>query len=240
MTARPCFRLRSRGRLACAGLGLVLAATAALVARAAPPEVVAKGLQFAEGTIFVGDTLYLVDYGASDVLRLVGGRLERVWHGDGCGANGLLQVPQGLMVACFDGGTIETITLAGKAVARLDKDDAGQRFESPNDLVADRRGGVYFTASGAGGAAGADGKVFYRDPAGHVRQVAAGLAFANGVGLSPDGGELYVTESAAGRVDAMSVSADGSLGPRRLVATLAGLLGDASQASKAEIGRAHV
>ncbi len=211
---------RLRRRAALAGLALSLVAAPAA---AAPPEVVATGLQFAEGTIFVGDTLYLVDYGASDVLRLVGGRLERVWHGDGCGANGLLQVPQGLMVACFDSGTIETITLDGRPVSRLDRDDAGQRFQSPNDLVADRRGGVYFTASGSGGGA-ANGKVFHRDVAGHVREVAAGLAFANGLGLSPDGGELYITESTAGRLDAMPVAADGSLGPPRLVAALGDLL----------------
>jgi gluconolactonase len=59
----------------------------------------ATGFQFAEGTIFVGNTLYFVDYSASDVLRLVGNKAETVWHQNGCGANGLLQVAQGLLVA---------------------------------------------------------------------------------------------------------------------------------------------
>ena len=217
--------MRSLRRSVSAGLALALAAA---VATAAPPDVVATGLQFAEGTIFVGDTLYLVDYGASDVLRLVDGKLQKVWHGDGCGANGLLQVPQGLMVACFDGGAIETITLAGHPVGRLDKDDAGQRFQSPNDLVGDRKGGVYFTASGSGGSTG---KVFYRNAAGHVRQVAADLAFANGIGLAPDGATLYVTESTNGRLDAMAIAPDGSLGPVRVLARLSELVGDSAKAA---------
>ncbi len=145
MSSRPPLRPRPRGGLRL-GLGLVLASAGGTTG-SAPPAVVATGLQFAEGTIVVGDTLHLVDHGASDVRRLVGGRLERVWHGDGGGTNGLPRVPQGLMVACLDGGTIETITLAGKAVGPIDRNDVGQRFQGLNDVVADRKGGVYLSAS---------------------------------------------------------------------------------------------
>jgi gluconolactonase len=48
----------------------------------AASEVVATGLRFPEGTIFVGETLYFVDYSTSDVLRLVSGKVEKVWHRD--------------------------------------------------------------------------------------------------------------------------------------------------------------
>ena len=55
-------------------------------------EIVATGLHFPEGTIFVGNTLYFVDYSTSDVLRIVLGNVEKAWHQDGCGANGLQSV----------------------------------------------------------------------------------------------------------------------------------------------------
>ena len=75
-------------------------------------EIVATDLRFPEGTIFVGNDLYFVDYARSSVLRLVGGKTETVWHHDGCGANGLVAVPGGLLVACFDSGTIVRISPA--------------------------------------------------------------------------------------------------------------------------------
>ena len=55
-------------------------------------EIVATGLHFPEGTIFVGNTPYFVDYSTSDVLRIVLGNVEKVWHQDGCGANSLQSV----------------------------------------------------------------------------------------------------------------------------------------------------
>jgi gluconolactonase len=198
--------------LACIALLVCGAACAADL-----PETLLTGLRFAEGTIFVDDRLYLVDYTASDVYRVEGMRLERIWHQDGCGANGLVRVPEGLMVACFDGNAVQTITLDGKPLGRFSHDDRNITLVSPNDFAADARGGLYITASGSGGETG---RVFYRRANGAVREVASHLAFANGVGVSPDGRTLYVTESTAGRIDAMPIAADGSLGPARVFARL--------------------
>jgi gluconolactonase len=175
-------------------------------------ETVATNLQFPEGTIFVGDSLHFVDYVRSSVLRLVGGRTEVVWHQPGCGANGLVAVPNGLLVACFDSGTLVEISTAGATLATIRQDDRGNPFVAPNDLVADRNGGVYFSASGS---AGYPGKVFYLGRDRVVREVASGIRFANGVGVSPDGATLYVAESPTGKVLAFAIKADGSLGAAR-------------------------
>ena len=182
--------------------------------RAALPrvETVATNLQFPEGTIFVGDTLYFVDYARSSVLRLLNGGTEVVWHQPGCGANGLLAVPNGLLVACFDGGTIVEISTAGATLTTIRKDDRGHPFVAPNDLVADRNGGVWFSASGS---AGYTGKVFYLGKDRVAREVASGIGFANGVGVSPDGATLYVAESPTGKVLAFATKDDGSLGAAR-------------------------
>jgi hypothetical protein len=67
-------------------------------------EAVAADLQFPEGTIFIGDNLYFVDYARSSVLRLVGGRTEVVWRQPGCGANGLVAVPNGCWLRALTAG----------------------------------------------------------------------------------------------------------------------------------------
>ena len=173
---------------------------------------VATDIGFPEGTIFVGKRLYFVDYLRSNVLRLVDGRPEVVWHRPGCGANGLVQTTGGLIVACFDSSTLVVITLDGKTVSEIDQDESGHPFEVPNDLAAAKNGDVYFSASGN---SGNPGKVFFLKPNRAAVEVAADLGFANGVGLSPDGDTLYVADSATGRILAFSIAPDGSLGPRR-------------------------
>jgi sugar lactone lactonase YvrE len=81
-----------------------------------------------------------------------------------------------------------------------------------NDLVADARGGVYFSVTGAG--------LFYADPHGVVSQYGDGVALANGIVLSPDEKTLYVTNGAV--VLAFDVRPDGSLTRQREFGKLRG------------------
>jgi len=207
-----------------AAVGAWLAATllaGAAASHAADFQVAATGLQFPEGPVFVGSVLYFVDYATSSVSRLVRGQVEQVWHQDGCGANGLVPVAGGLLVACYESGTVVRLALDGKVEETLRADDGGQPFLSPNDLAADARGGVYFTGSGS---ASALGKVYYRSSDGRVRQVAADIHYANGLAVAPDGKTLYLAESEADRLLAFPISADGRLGPPREFVKLADLL----------------
>jgi gluconolactonase len=83
-----------------------------------------------------------------------------------------------------------------------------------NDLVADKKGGVYFTVGGA----------YYVNAAGRVSSLGDNIR-ANGIMLSPDERVLYVTNG--GSVLAFDVQADGSVTNRRDFATLqAGTTGD--------------
>jgi gluconolactonase len=178
-------------------------------------EIVATDLRFPEGTIFVGNDLYFVDYVRSSVLRFVGGKTETVWHQDGCGANGLVAVPGGLWVACFDGGTIVRISPAGAILTTIRADDHGQALVAPNDLTADQKGGIYVSDSGS---SSHPGKIIYLSRNQVFHEVASGIRFANGVGVSPDGATLYVAESPTGKVLAFPIEADGSLGlPRDFI-----------------------
>jgi gluconolactonase len=71
-----------------------------------------------------------------------------------------------------------------------------------NDLVADSKGGVYFTMGG----------LFYAAPNGEVTRYGENLN-TNGVTLSPDEQTLYVTNG--GTVAAFDLNADGSLSNQR-------------------------
>jgi gluconolactonase len=210
---------RSRG-----AVGALLAVTLFLAAgtsHAADFQVMATGLQFPEGPVFVGNVLYFVDYSTSSVSRLAGGKVERVWHQDGCGANGLVSAQGGLLVACYENGTVVRVSLDGKTEETVRADDSGQPFLCPNDLASDARGGVYFSASGSESTLG---KVFYRSPDGRVREVAANIHYANGLAVAPDGKTLFVAESTANRLLAFPISVDGRLGPQREFVKLGDIL----------------
>jgi len=76
-----------------------------------------------------------------------------------------------------------------------------------NDLVVDRRGGVYFTSGGA----------YHVNAAGHVSSLADNIR-SNGIMLSPDETVLYVTNGNV--VLAFDLGPDGSVTNRRDFATL--------------------
>jgi gluconolactonase len=81
-----------------------------------------------------------------------------------------------------------------------------------NDLVADSKGGAYFTKGG----------LFYADAKGVITQYGEGLN-TNGITLSPDEKTLYVTNGAfggSGAIAAFDVQPDGSLKNQREFARL--------------------
>lgn len=209
--------------LCAATASLMLWAAPAHVTTAAEAGIVAASLHFPEGAIFVGDTLYFVDYSTSDVLRIADGKVEQVWHQDGCGANGLAALHGELLVACYDSGTIFRLTSAGQVLETIRQDEVGGIFVSPNDLADDAAGGVYFTTSGNESVAG---KVYYRDPRGRVKQVADGIDYANGLVVSNDQKRLYVVESRKHRLLKFAIGAGGALSGEAEFANLTDILSD--------------
>jgi sugar lactone lactonase YvrE len=93
-----------------------------------------------------------------------------------------------------------------------------------NDIVADGRGNVYVNNVGFDFPGGefAPGTVALVTPDGAARQVADGLAFPNGMVVTPDNATLVVAESYAGALTAFDIAADGALSGRRTWADLGG------------------
>jgi sugar lactone lactonase YvrE len=128
-----------------------------------------------------------------------------------------VDLPSGnFLVTCYDSGSIARISAEGKTLAEYKQDNEGKRFQGPNDFVADKKGGVYFTTSGPWESDPIVGKIFYMNAKGKIAEVANDLHYANGLALSNDGKTLFLAESEASRVIQFQVNQDGSLTGRRL------------------------
>ena len=92
-------------------------------------------------------------------------------------------------------------------------------LRGPNDLVFDSNGGFYFTDPGAG-EDDPMGRVCYVDASGGSQIVAEWDGYPNGIGLSPDGNELYVAASIRNTILTFSVESPGKVGPEKVFATL--------------------
>jgi gluconolactonase len=99
----------------------------------------------------------------------------------------------------------------------------GRRLNSPNDLVIDSQGGVYFTDPRYGKRDDMEittEGVYYVCPAGEVSRIIDHLQRPNGIILSPAGKTLYVADHAAKRIFAYQVISPGRLGEGRVFASL--------------------
>jgi sugar lactone lactonase YvrE len=93
-----------------------------------------------------------------------------------------------------------------------------------NDIVVDGRGNIYVNNTGFDfpGAAFAPGALAVITPDGVARKVAEGLAFPNGMAVTPDNTCLIVAESYGEQLTAFDIAADGSLTNRRVWAHISG------------------
>src|SRR3712207_3520485 len=87
-----------------------------------------------------------------------------------------------------------------------------------NDIVVDGRGNAYIGNIGFDFPEGefAPGILALVTPDGSARQVADGVAFPNGIVVTPDNSTLIVAESYGNRLTAFDIAADGSLSNRRV------------------------
>jgi gluconolactonase len=142
-------------------------------------------------------------------------------------SNGLAFDAEGRLVACEGanaGGNrrVSVTEKDGKVRALADKYE-GKRLNSPNDLVIDTRGRIYFSDPRYGSDEGRelDHESVYRiDPDGTLTRVVKDVEKPNGLALSPDMKTLYVAESnPKGKrlLLAYPLKEDGTVGARKVL-----------------------
>ena len=127
-------------------------------------------------------------------------------------ANGLMFDKSGRLIACcaspLGGARALVQVLSNGKIKPLISKFQGKRFNSPNDLVIDSKGRIYFSDPKYVGPEKMELKsmnVYRYDPDGSIRRVTTNIQKPNGVMLAPNGKTLYVAETNNGTAEAERV-----------------------------------
>lgn len=126
-------------------------------------------------------------------------------------------------------GRLVVVSARDAALLTLERDGSLAKYAdlrgvpSGNEIVVDNRGNVYVNGGGFDLMAGEEfkpGGIALVTPDGSSREVADGIAFPNGMAITPDGRTLIIAESYGRRLTAFDVAPDGGLSGRRVWADL--------------------
>jgi sugar lactone lactonase YvrE len=128
-----------------------------------------------------------------------------------------------LIVAARDGVLLRQES-DGSLVTHADLSGLAEKGLPWNELVVDGRGNAYINNVGFDFPGGefAPGTIALLASDGSAREVAAGLAFPNGMAVTADNATLIVAESYGSKLSAFDITPDGSLANRRTWADLSG------------------
>jgi len=182
------------------------------------------GIAFGESPRWHDNRLWLSDWGAQQILAVdLEGKSEVV-----------VRVPFPSIPMCIDflsDGRLLIISTSEKLLLRREPDGSLRKHADLNglsaigfnEIVMDRRGNAYVNGAGFDLLAGekfVPGIIALITPDGSVRQVADGVAFPNGMVVTPDNSTLIVAESYGKKLTAFDIEADGTLSNRRVWADL--------------------
>ena len=181
------------------------------------------GLAFGESPRWHDGRLWVADWAAHELLAIDSDGVSEV----------ITPVPTRFQFSIdwLPGGELVIVSGAESVMLRMEQDGslvtrADLGVLSPkgwNEIVVDGRGNTYVNGGGFDLMAGeefAPGIVALVTPDGALRQVADGIAFPNGMAITPDNSTLIVAESYARRLTAFDIEADGGLTNRRVWADL--------------------
>jgi sugar lactone lactonase YvrE len=185
------------------------------------PHILMTGLALGESPRWHADRLWFSDWGAQELIAVaLDGQSEVV-----------VRVPTAPF--CFDwlpdgrllivsGGTGLLLRREPDGSLATHADLTGVSDKPWNEIVVDGRGNVYLNGIGFDFPGGeyAPGILALVTPDGSVRQVADGVAFPNGMAVTPDNSTLILAESYGNRLTAFDIAADGGLTNRRVWAGL--------------------
>lgn len=194
-------------------------------------ELVAGPFGFAEGPVWDGAVLFFSDIPASRVMRYDPRTGECRVHREGTnGGNGMVLDAEGRLCCCEgDGRRVTRFEPDGSTTVLADRFE-GKRLNSPNDLVFDAQGRLWFTDPRYGERRDdmeLDHESVFRlnpqpDGGWSIQRMTFDTTRPNGLVFSPDERVLYVAQSEYGvdrkrELRAYPVRDDGSLGEYRVL-----------------------
>ena len=190
-----------------------------------PPRLVLRTGHYTEGVVVAPDgTIYFSETSQGTIGSMQPGSPDSAIWAHVPAANGHAIDVDGTHVVMSSAGSIVRLDASGRAIDVVASKVGARWLTYPNDVTLDaRRGGYYITDSGykampPAAPPDAQGRVYRIDADATVREVAGGLAYANGIALSTDAARLFIGESIGGRIWVYPVAGDGSLGARTLFA----------------------
>jgi len=186
------------------------------------PRIVLDGLAMAESPRWHEGRLWLADWGVGEVIAVdADGNDERIMGGIGGLPISIDWLPDGRLLVVA-GSRLELLRREPDGSLLTHADLGALSHHAWNEIVVDGRGNAYVNNIGfdfPGGEPG-PGTIALVTPDGRAREAAGGLAFPNGMVVTPDGATLIVAESYGHSLTAFDIGADGSLSKRRLWADL--------------------
>ncbi|MHC4395050.1 MAG: SMP-30/gluconolactonase/LRE family protein [Planctomycetota bacterium] len=199
------------------------AENAGLVAPGAKVEKLAGGFKFTEGpAVDTKGNIFFTDIPNNRIHKWsLDGKLSTFLENSGA-ANGLYFDKAGNLLACAGGSRkLLSISPQKKITVLADKYD-NKKFNSPNDLWIDTKGGIYFTDPryGKRDDLEQDHECVYYLPADHKKliRVIDDLVRPNGVLGTPNCKKLYVADAGDGKIYVYTINKDGTLSNRKFFA----------------------
>ena len=181
-----------------------------------------KGFRFTEGPVAdAAGNVYFSDVRANRIYRWSAKSGAELFRENSGGANGLAMDRAGTLFVCEGvNGRVTSIDAEGVLTVVADT-YGGRRFNRPNDLWIDPKGGIYFSDPIYGRAESAQSgeHVYYISPDKQkVTRVIDDMVRPNGLIGTPDGRTLYVADPGARRTWRYAVAPDGTLEDKTLFA----------------------
>jgi sugar lactone lactonase YvrE len=188
-------------------------------------HVLMSGIAFGESPRWHDNRLWVADWGAKEIVALdLAGKSEvMVRIGFPSFPMCFDWLPDGrLLIVSPREGLVLRREHDGSLVTHADLSSLSKKGHPWNEIVVDGRGNTYINNQGFDfpGAEFAPGFIALLTSGGPARRVADGIAFPNGMVVTPDNSTLVVAESYGKKLTAFDIGADGSLSMRRVWADL--------------------
>ena len=175
------------------------------------PQTLLTGLVVGESPRWHGGRLWFANWGAQEIVAAdLQGNSEVIAHSSTVAGYSIDWLPDGRLLVTGQ----ELLRRESDGTLVIHADLSSLSRYGWNEIVVDGRGKAYIN--------GGPGIIALLTHNGSARLVADGIAFPNGMAITPDNATLIIAESHGKKLTAFDIAADGSLSNRRIWADLAG------------------